>query len=276
MIKNKIFKSLIVAELAASMIFSTFSVAFADEAAAVGSQFCTLGMSYEDKINDMYSHIDNETIRNMYIDQTEYYITSSPSKKKCTIQKTADIYDAPHFTPNTITIHENDIDMYDYYDFERTSEFINRNKEGIDVLYDLCQIAKNDTIDMTEEQKMGYLMSFVSSYMTYNHDYSNAILNDKPVPTFFEKLPTKSGVCSDFAQLFAILGQYIDIDANIVTGLYDGYPHAWNTVTINGTRYSIEPIYGMFTENINSVYKYQEKVKTDDYETNLRLLWQID
>lgn len=273
---NRLFKGFVAAGLALSMIFGTLLVSYADENAYITENSPIGEMSYDDKINDMYSNISNETIRDMYIDHTKYFITSNPGFKKGTVSKTADIYDVPNFTPTSITVHTNDIDMYDYYGFSRTPDFIDRNKAGIDTLYDLCQVVKNDTVSMTEEQKMNYLMSFVSSYMTYNRDYANAITNGQSVPTFFEKLPTKSGVCSDFAQLFTILGQYVGIDARTVTGLYDGQPHAWNTVTINDTRYNVEPILGMFTENVNAIYKYQEKVKTDDYETNLNLLWHAE
>ncbi len=274
---NRIFRGFVAAGLVFSMIFGTFSVSFADEAVVseADSMEATTEMSIEDKINDMYANIDSEAIRNMYIDQTKYYITNGSNYVKCKISKTADIYDAPYFTPTSLTIRANDIDMKDYYEFSRTSDFTDRNRVGVELLYSLCQIAKNDTASMNDEQKMQYVMSFVSAYMTYNYEYANAITSDQSVPTFFEKLSTKSGVCSDFAQLFTIIGQYIGLDTRTVVGYYSGVGHAWNAVTINGARYNIEPIHGSFIEGANAA-RYQEKVKTDDYETNLRLLWSVE
>ena len=253
---NIVSKSFISMGLAFSLVLGMVSVSFAEgDVSVINTETVEAPiLSVEDKINDMYSNIENEIIRKMYLDATKYYLLSDYNRTIYTSPKTIEAYECPSFSTMAIMTRDDYVEYIDYYVYTKDETYIIENTAGINLLYDLCQIVKNNTVGMTEEQKMQYLMSFVSSYMTYNFDYMTTAKNRKITPTFFQKLLTKSGVCTDFAQLFTILGRYIGLNTNIIRGTYKGEGHAWCSVTINGVRYTIEPIHGIFTWDMPAGY----------------------
>lgn len=253
---NRVFKGFVSVGLAFYLVLGTVSVSFAEgDISTINTEIVEMPvLSVEDKINNMYSNIENETIRKMYLDATKYYLSNDPNRTICTSPKTIEAYECPSFSTMAVLARDNYIEYIDYYIYTKDETYIAENTAGINLLYGLCQIVKNNTADMTEEQKMQYLMSFVSSYMTYNFDYMTTAKNRQITPTFFQKLLTKSGVCTDFAQLFTILGRYIGLNVSIIRGTYKGEGHAWCSVTINGVRYTIEPIHGMFTWDMSAGY----------------------
>lgn len=253
---NKVFKSFVSIGLALSLVLGTASVSFAEgDASAMNTETAeTSVLSVEDKINDMYSNIENEIIRKMYLDATKYYLLSDSNRTIYTSPKTIEAYECPSFSTMAIMTRDDYVEYIDYYVYTKDETYIAENTAGINLLYDLCQIVKNNTVGMTEEQKMQYLMSFVSSYMRYNFDYMTTAKNRQITPTFFQKLLTKSGVCIDFAQFFTILGRYIGLNTSVIRGTYKGEGHAWCSVTINGARYTIEPIHGIFTWDMPAGY----------------------
>lgn len=255
---KKLLKSVLLGAMTFAIAFNSFSaVSLAD-------------MTLNDKINDIYSHIENETIRKMYIDATTYCVTDNSNNVVFVVPNVPEIYDNPIFLRTKIVKTDAGCIFYSKFDTVKDDNFINRNAAGIDTLYNLCQQVSGATAGMNDEKKMNYLMSFVINYLTYDSNYSN--IQATSTITFFEKLNAKGGVCSDFCELYYILAKYIGLDARIVTGTLNGSGHSWVKVNINGTSYDIEATKGKFTSSYMQNNTYTEKVKTDSFDTNYYLI----
>ncbi len=250
-------KRILVSVVAFSLAFNAFTMsAFAD-------------VTLNDEINDIYSHIDNEVIRSMYIQSTTYCVTDNSNNVVFTIPNVPEIYDQPSFLRSAIVKSATDCTFYPRFDTNKDEDFINRNIAGVDTLYNLCHEASEETTGMNDEDKMYYLMDFVMDNLTYDQHYSN--INATSTVTFYEKLSVNSGVCSEFCNLYYILAKYIGLDARIIVGKLNGSGHSWIRVNIDGNSYDIEATKGKFTSKYMQNNTYEEKVKTDDFETNYYL-----
>lgn len=255
---KKLLKSILVSMMVFSIVFNAFSVvSFAD-------------VTLNDEINDIYSHIENENIRNMYIESTVYCVTDNSNNVVFSVPNVPEIYDEPRFFRMQIVKSDTACTFYPKFDTNKDEDFINKNIAGIDILYNLCHQASSVTAGMNDEQKMNYLMKFVMNNLTYDTAYSNIAATS--TVTFYEKLNAGGGVCSDFCNLYFILAKYIGLNARIVTGKLNGISHSWIKVSINGTDYDIEATKGKFTSYYMQNNTYVEKVKTDSFETNYYLV----
>ena len=255
---KKLLKSILAGAMALTLSLNAFSVvSLAD-------------MTLNDKVNDIYSHIENEAIRNMYIETTAYCVTDNSNSVICVVPNVPEIYDRPAYLRQQITKSDTACTFTPTFATNKDDSFINRNAAGIDILYNLCQQASAAAAGMSDEQKMNYLMSFVMNNLTYDMAYSN--INATSTVTFFEKLNVGRGVCSDFCELYYILAKYIGLDARIIYGTLNGNGHSWIRVNINGTSYDIEATKGKFTSSYMQNNTYVEKVKTDSFDTNYYLI----
>ncbi len=255
---KRLLKSILAGAMAFSISLNAFSVvSLAD-------------MTLNDKINDIYSHIENETIRNMYIEATTYCVTDNSNSVVFTVPKVPEIYDFPVFLRTQITTTAAGCTFTAKFATNKDDSFINQNAAGIEVLYNLCQQASAATAGMSDEQKMNYVMSFVMNNLTYDSAYSN--IQATSTVTFFEKLNAGAGVCSEFCELYYIVAKYIGLDARIITGTLNGNGHSWIRVNINGTSYDIEATKGKFTSSYMQNNTYVEKVRTDSFDENYALI----
>ena len=246
-------KRLMVGMIAFCLAFNMFAVAaFAD--------------TLTDKIDQIYSSMEDGDIRRAYLEATTYCVTDNSKKEVFSMPLYPEIYDYPIFLATKSAEGDYAVTFYPKFDTNKDANFISRNAAGVEVLYNLCQQAKYETAYMSDEEKMYYLMDFVSENFTYNSAYSN--INATSTVTFFEKLNAGSGVCAEFCELYVIVGQYIGLRVRRILGLLNGVSHVWVRVYINGTNYDIEATKGEFLSYYTQNNSYEEKVRTNDYATN--------
>ncbi|MGZ9585378.1 transglutaminase domain-containing protein [Paenibacillus marinisediminis] len=125
---------------------------------------------------------------------------------------------------------------------KQLSELMQRKYEVIDHLVpaDIEQAALAVTKDAkTDEEKARKLYDWVGSRVRYDWDKANTYIEtgewkeQTPQDTF----QSRTGVCIDYARLYAMMGRSVGLEVKVVTGTgyvgNGGYgPHAWNIVKI--------------------------------------------
>lgn len=130
---------------------------------------------------------------------------------------------------------------------KQLSELMQRKYEVIDnhIPQDIELAAVEITKDAaTLEEKARKLYDWVGSRVTYDWSKANNYIDNgvwkeqTPQDTF----DSRTGVCIDYARLYAVMARAAGLEVRVVTGLgYDGKggygPHAWNTVRINDNQW---------------------------------------
>lgn len=100
----------------------------------------------------------------------------------------------------------------------------------------------------TDDEKVAAIYSFISKNFSYDHELA-AKISSKTVSNYIPNpgrtLEAGSGICYDLASLFAAMCRSQGIACAVVKGYHDGVYHAWNTVTVDGTDYLVDPTYGI-------------------------------
>ena len=101
----------------------------------------------------------------------------------------------------------------------------------------LCSALTNDA------DKVVAIHNYMAANLTYDNAFgaqiaSGAVKNY--VPDTNETLQTRTGVCYDFAALFAAMCRSQGIPCKIVRGYLDGGYHAWNMVFVDGTWMAVD------------------------------------
>lgn len=126
---------------------------------------------------------------------------------------------------------------------KQLNELLQRKYEVIDnhIPQDIELAAVEITKDAaTLEEKARKLYDWVGSRVTYDWSKANNYIDhgvwkeQTPQDTF----ESRTGVCIDYARLYAVMGRAAGLEVRVITGLgYDGKggygPHAWNTVRID-------------------------------------------
>ncbi len=93
---------------------------------------------------------------------------------------------------------------------------------------------------LPEDEKLRVLVDFVNTHLTYKE-------HTRPL-TLINALNTRSGDCTEYADLLTTLARHAGLPAESVTGLaYSGSPtpgfyvHAWNRIKINGRWHTVDP-----------------------------------
>lgn len=125
---------------------------------------------------------------------------------------------------------------------KQLGELMQRKYEVIDnhIPQDVELAAAEVTKDAaTLEEKARKLYDWVGTRVTYDWDKANAYIDrgewkeQTPQDTF----DTRTGVCIDYARLYAVMARSVGLEVRVITGLgYDGKggygPHAWNIVQV--------------------------------------------
>ena len=97
-----------------------------------------------------------------------------------------------------------------------------------------------DLDPLPEMEKLGALVEFVNTYLDYQE-------HTRPL-TLINALKTRSGDCTEYADLLTTLARHIGLPAESVTGLaYSNSPtpgffvHAWNRVKVNDRWHTVDP-----------------------------------
>jgi|GEM_PF-5150375 len=105
--------------------------------------------------------------------------------------------------------------------------------------------------------KAKILYQFVSSYITYDMDRSNQIKNRTNLCNLKAgaqyAFDTKSGVCFEFAMLYAAMAHAVGLKVRLVCG----ESHIWNQFLDTATNrwISVDPTWKLFDFNVNSYHK---------------------
>lgn len=98
---------------------------------------------------------------------------------------------------------------------------------------------------MTTDQEK---IEAIHNYIVENIEYDNskyATLDSTYVPNPNQVLSAKSGICYDYASVFAAMSRSLDIPTKLVKGYKNDITeyHAWNQVLINGEWLTIDCTY---------------------------------
>ncbi len=128
---------------------------------------------------------------------------------------------------------------------------LNANKDVINVMYQipLAILKINMPEDLTDEEKIYYLVEFLTNYITYSEDYfkycvltpptkgfSFDFKNTVPVNHNVESLLIESqGLCDDICNLMIYLGKSFGLSINKINVTYKGRLHAINALKKDNT-----------------------------------------
>ena len=104
---------------------------------------------------------------------------------------------------------------------------------------------ENLTDDDTDLEKALALYEYFAN--TYTYDYATAEYNEG-YPDWlcsYRVFSTGTGICQEFSVAYAYLLMQVGIDATTMSGrrTWDGMPHQWSYVRMNGHNYHIDPTY---------------------------------
>lgn len=127
------------------------------------------------------------------------------------------------------------------------------------------------TEGMTDLQKIKAINDYIISTAEYDYDAKDAILADeaKEVKEYYGKfkyawnlagvLIYKKAVCSGYAKAFKALADEAGLESVYVTGVVEGYGHAWNKVKVNGVWRLIDVTWNDSKSNLNGYYLITDK-----------------
>lgn len=121
------------------------------------------------------------------------------------------------------------IPINDFSAFLCPNQYINYNEESecVKKANDICKDLKN------EREKVSAIKKFMEK--TFMYDYIRALLLKKAYISEPDScLQKKSGVCLDFATLFAAMARSQGIPTKVAIGYLNKTYHAWNSVYIDG------------------------------------------
>ncbi|MCG7410440.1 transglutaminase-like domain-containing protein [Paenibacillus sp. ACRRX] len=125
---------------------------------------------------------------------------------------------------------------------EQLSDLMQRKYEVIDYL--IPQDIEKAALEVTkgarsDEEKARKLYNWVGTRVKYDWSKANNYIQrgEWKEQTPEETFDSKSGVCIDYARLYAVMARTVGLEVRVVTGKgYDGKggygPHAWNTVKL--------------------------------------------
>lgn len=125
---------------------------------------------------------------------------------------------------------------------EEFNKILQRKYEVIDqnIPQDIQAAAQEITKKaVTDEEKAKALYNWIGNRISYDHEkvrlYEEEQIWKEQTPE--DTFKTRSGVCIDYARLYAVMARSVDLKVKVVTGLgYDGRggygPHAWNEVLL--------------------------------------------
>ena len=106
----------------------------------------------------------------------------------------------------------------------------------------LCKDLKDDA------SRVVAIHNYISQNFTYNYDFAGKISAGTIktyIPDTSDVLSDKTGICYDFASLFAAMCRSQDIPCKLQKGYYNGSYHAWNLVYVNGAWQSVDTTFAI-------------------------------
>ena len=83
-------------------------------------------------------------------------------------------------------------------------------------------------------------------------------------PTAYGALVEKAANSEGFAMAFKLVCDVLGIECGVVIGKYNGEPHAWNVVSLNGDYYHIDPA-NCGTKGIANVFLKSDEEMLKEY-----------
>lgn len=108
----------------------------------------------------------------------------------------------------------------------------------------------------TDAEKVNAIYNFIISNIVYDYNKAGQITSGQItsyIPNADATLSSKTGICSDYSALFAVMCRAQQIPAIMVYGTVDGYSHAWNKIYYNGVWNFYDATYAA-SKSVGKVY----------------------
>ncbi|WAM36615.1 hypothetical protein OTK01_000390 [Caldicellulosiruptor acetigenus] len=118
----------------------------------------------------------------------------------------------------------------------REYKYLSLTPEEIEIMLKKAQEIINQIIkpNMTDEEKIKAVHDYLIAHTSYDTDTAVGKSHNNKAYTAYGAIIDGLAVCEGYAGAFELLAQLAGVPAIYVFGLYEGIPHGWNAVYING------------------------------------------